>query len=232
MLDLLFFRRRPRNRFSPLLLIVGVLGLLMACILIGLGVPASFARSQDVRNLPRVEASALVSQPPGTRLLTTVQLPATAEVTEQGLVLFYIEERQAGGTPEGAVGNNNTSQGWQRVQAPPSPYRFVLPNGETVQAQFTPSVMFFNAQTLEPDAGAPPGERRIVGYLPQQALTLEATWEGNNLLTVRAAFAGAPDAYTRFMDNQPGGVFLMGIFCGITALLLLGAGVFLWIAGR
>lgn len=242
MLQWLLFGRRRRNRqsLSMLLLVVGVLACCLTGVAVAVGIPTGIARSWQVNDLPRVPPANLPNQPAGTTLLTTVQLPPLAAAqpastdplsSTHGLVVFYIEETLPVEGPDDTV----------RIQ-PPAPLEVPLPNGEPLRVQFAPAVSFLNAHELTAELPAQasadssatdaPPVRRWVGYLPEQALTIEGTWEGGDLLTARTCFAGSIDGYVDYWANAPWVMLWSGIFCGVTGALLLSVGFVLRMMGR
>ncbi len=101
--------------------------------------------------------------------------------------------------------------------------------------QFSAKTALLNTQQFEPgdQEGSGDGgrERRYVGYLPGQTLTVEGTWEGNGLLTARSCYAGTPDDYKASLARQPWLMLLTGIICGGLGITLLGVGFALRLLG-
>lgn len=240
-----FFRPRRRAGCSALLLVAGLLQCLATAALLTFGVPASWQRARAVKALPR-PGTALAELGAGTRAIFTVQVPPdrTRQSNVHGLALFYVETRSLDSTPEREPEDEATpslsSQPWEQTQPPPSPVTLRLTNGEPVTVRLSQSVSFLNAEEIEAGVasvsrqqkGLPPRERRYVGYLPGQTLAVEGTWEGNQTIIARTCYAGSPDDYVAYVAAQPGQMALSGLFCGVMAVLLMGAGVVLRVLGR
>jgi hypothetical protein len=113
-----------------------------------------------------------------------------------------------------------------------------LVNGALLTVQLPQKPSFLEAQRFEEEeapakANGPQRERRYVGYLPGQTLTVEGTWEGNDRLTARVFYAGTPDDYLNFLTyTQPGGALMMGAFCSVLGIFLLLAGGVLRLLGQ
>ncbi|MGB0389605.1 MAG: hypothetical protein ACPGWR_32695, partial [Ardenticatenaceae bacterium] len=128
------------------------------------------------------------------------------------------------------------------VEPPPPRFEMLLEDGSSLSVQFSPTLRqaqgapsFLNAQSFETEEenGQPNrAERRYVGYLPGQTLTVEGRWEGNGLFTADASYAGRPDDYVEYLRTQIGASFLMGIMCGGIGLVLLLVGGFMRMIGR
>ncbi len=223
LLGWLFGRRRRHSGVSIFLLLMGVLACLSGCPMAVFGVPYSWRRSEEVKSLPRPEPAELRALSPGTSVLIAAQLPPDTPVGPYGLALFYTEYRQQGTsesnkdeTPSGS------SSSWQIEQPPPQRIEMSLEDGTPLSVQIPFKTSFLKAQRFEEEGLESSGtERRHVGYLPGQTLTIEGTWEGNDLLTARTLYAGTPDDYQGYLASQPGTVLLMGTVCGGLGMGLL-----------
>ncbi|MCB9433680.1 MAG: hypothetical protein H6668_17045 [Ardenticatenaceae bacterium] len=225
------FRRR-RNGFSPVLLIFGILGIFMACGMTMCAVPASFMEGREVAGLDQPSGDELDALTPGTRALFAAQLSPEAAAGEQGLVLFYVEERplkqttDVDGNPMETVGDS-----WNRVTEPAGEMEMRADNGRLLTIQIPPGTTFMEAQRY--DEGDPGKEtRRTTGYLPGQAVTVDGTWQGNGIITATKLFGGNPEGYVTAVRAAPGQMLIFGLICGGLSVLLLGAGVVLRFLGR
>lgn len=223
---------RQRSRISPVLLIFGLLGLLMACGMTMCAVPASFLEGREVSRLEQPRGDELETLAPGTRALFAARLSAEAAVGEQGLALFYVEERplvetiDEDGDPAQTAGNT-----WERVTEPAEKMEMQADNGRSLTVQIPPGTTFLEAQQYEEgDTGRE--TRRTVGYLPGQVVTVDGTWQGNGIITAGKLFGGNPEGYITAVRAAPGQMLIFGLICGGLSLLLLGVGVALRLLGR
>ena len=97
--------------------------------------------------------------------------------------------------------------------------------------QLAANATFLNTQRFE-ETAADGVERRVVGYLPGQAIAAEGTWEGANLVTARTLYGGSIEAYVAHVSRQPGRLLTYGGICGGISLALLAAAAVLRILGR
>lgn len=219
--------RRNRRGFSVVLLIFGIFGCVAGCPLALFGAPYSIIRSRQVAALPRPEPAQLRATAPGTSLLIAAQIAPDAPADSHGLALAYVEARQIGGQQDREAGTPGTgSSSWQIEQPPPPTFEMQLLDGEPVTIQMTAKPSFLNAQRIEARGESvetePRTERRFVGYLPGQTLTVEGVWEGSNRITAGAFYSGTPDDYLNFLTyTQPAGALLMGLVCGLLGLVLV-----------
>ena len=96
--------------------------------------------------------------------------------------------------------------------------------------QLPEDVVFANARVFEEEQDGV--SRRSVGYLPGQALTVEGTYEGGNLITAHTLYAGSPEAYIDYLQHQPGQLTVSGMICGGAGLILLLAAAVLRLLGH
>jgi hypothetical protein len=162
-------------------------------------------------------------------VLAVAQVPPDASAGPYGLALFYVEYRQQN-NPDGneAEATRASSYSWQIEKPPPQKVELLLEDGTPLLVHIPFKTSFLQAQQFEEQEKG----RRYIGYLPGQTLTVEGTWEGNDLLTAHAFYAGTPDDYRNFLAHQPGAVLLMGMVCGGLGLGLLGIGSVLRLLGR
>lgn len=221
--------RRRRRRAGIGCLLMGI-GLLMSCSasFMLVSAPVTWWRARSLAALPQPTPAALATLPPGTHIILTAQLPPTMPSDANGLVLFYIESLAAA-TP---VSGTPTAALWKRILAPPSRVDMRLSTGEPLLAQLPPTVVFLNAQEVALD-NKPLGEseRRAVGYVAGQVLTMQGAWEGNQLFTANELYAGGAKEYLAYWQNLPGLGLLMGSICGGVGLFLLICGALLRFVG-
>jgi hypothetical protein len=112
----------------------------------------------------------------------------------------------------------------------------LLSNGRPLSVQFSSQTAFLNAQRFEEESVeslvGSGRERRYVGYLPGQALTVEGTWEGGELLTARTCYAGTPEDYSTYLARQPWIMLAAGVTCGGLGVSLLVIGFALRLLGK
>lgn len=222
------FRRRRKEGASSILLILGVLGLLMACPLTLFGVPLSISRAREVASLPRPQAAELASFPIGSEGLFTAQIPNAAAVNDQGLAIAYTETRPLNReTGDDAPANTN----WVRETPPPNSVLLNLDNGQPLEVQLTSSTSFANSETIDlaPGDGV---ERRMHGYRPGQTLTVEGVWEGNGRVSAQTLFHGSADAFAENTASAPGNLLIFGLVCLCLSLGLAAAGGAMRFFGR
>lgn len=225
------FRRR-RQRTSIIFFILGGLGLFMACGLTTCGVPASILRWREVAALDQPAPAELDRLPPGTTALFTGQIPPDAAAEERGLALWYVEERPEETFVEGDDGEERSqSRSWTRTTPPPGQVMLTQTNGRLLTVQLPENVTFMEAQIYEEGEPSNP-TRRTVGFLPGQALTIEGSWQGNDLLIADTLFAGSPDSFVTAVRAMPGQMLIFGLICGVISLLLLGFGLAMRLTGR
>ena len=228
-------RRRRRPGVSILFLLIGLLGLLSSCAMLAFGIPSAFLRSKEVKALPRPDPSELRSLASGTSALVVARLDPEGPTDRHGLALFYVESRRTSGSSDGEEedAEKSSSTLWQKAVPAPQKIEMFLEDETSLMVQFSATATFLNAERFEDqDLGSQGEERRTVGYLPGQTLTIEGTWEGDGLFTSRAVYAGGLDEYARYRASQPGTSLLQGLICGGIGVLLLGIAAILRIAGR
>ncbi len=224
--------RKQRARFSAFVLIIAVLACGISLLISTFVVYLNWAKAREVAGLPRPAPAELRALAPGTRVVIVASLPADAPVSAAGLALFYIERPSAShSTATAAATPAFSSAQWQMETPPPAKMDMVLEDGTILSVQIPQTTSFLNEQTIElGDGGGKP--RRHVGYLPRQTLAIDGAWEGNNVLTARAFYAGRVQDYQAFMNNQPGQTFFSGLICGGIGILMLLLGIVLRIFGK
>lgn len=186
-----------------------------------------------MKSLPRPEEPAeLRAFSPGTSVLVVAQLPPDATAGPYGLALFYTEYREKSDEDDKTGTPGGTSSSWRTERPPPARVTMLLEDGTPLLVQISRKTSFLKAQQFEEEDWLTDKERRYVGYLPGQTLTVEGTWEGNDLLTARTFYAGTPDDYLSFLASQPGVVLLIGMVCGGVGIGLLAIGGILRLLGR
>jgi len=207
--------RRGRNRSGVgcLFLAVGIFAALTS--VVGLvSAPMSWMESRTVGRLPQPPAAELSSLARGTEMLMPAQLPLEDVTAGHGLVLFYSEA-----FVDGDAASEET--GWQREPQPQWLNEVRLDDGTILSIQLPVNAKLHNATTVDdPDENG----RRYVGYLPGQAVILRGSWEGDNLMTAEALYAGTIDDYQRYLSRQPGYAMLAGMLCGGISLIFLMVG--------
>jgi hypothetical protein len=211
------------------LLIVGVAGLIFACLGAVVAGPLSMAEARRVRNLPRPEPAALVRLEPGTRALVMANAPNEVG-HELGLSVYYVEYRKVppGGTPTPSANADRAYQ-WQRMEVSTAP--LMLAAGGDVQVRPALDASFRRAEQTTQRWGYD-RERRIVGYLPGQALAVDGAWQGNGLFVANVLYPGTIDEYVDEASRAPGRLIGGSIVCASLCGLALVAGVVLRILGR
>jgi len=218
----------PRRKagLSVLFLIGGLFACFNTLVLGVLGVPFTFLKAREAAALPRPTADALQTLSPGTSALVTARLPLDMEAGPYGLGLYSVElSRSAAG--EDSVSDDTETGLWKLETPPPQWVTLLLDNGYDLRVQMPETVSFLNANTFE-EADT----RRYKGFLPGQTLTIEGTWEGDDLMTARALYAGSSDAYVSYLREQPGMSFVGSAFCGGVGIVLLCVALVLRFAGR
>ncbi len=228
-------RRRRRAGISTPLLIFGGLGLVMACLTLFIGVPATFMRARTVRALPQYRAADLATLAPGEAGLFTARIPAEALTDADGFALAVLRQRIHDENPDVAnlrEGEDGPSRDWRVVEPLPVEFDLDLDDGTTVKLLLPNNTGLQNAETLEYADEDRLYEYEKKGYRAGQTLTIEGTWESNNTITASYLFNGSPSGYVEHTRNTIGGAFLASISCGLMAVLMAGAGVFLRLTGR
>ena len=231
--------RRRRGGVAVLILLLGLFACVSSCGLTVIAAPAGLVRGIQAGRLPQSSPEELATLTPGSIILINAQIPREAPTAAHGLALFYEEARTFGKTSESSETENTNASAtdWRTTQAPPSSTTLNLSNGAELTVQIPANPSFLNAEIIDaPETRNEDGSReeaRAVGYLPGQTLTIEGTWEGENHLTGREFFAGSTDDYLYYLRfTQPGGILLMGLFCGSVGIILLIIGGGLRILGR
>lgn len=232
-------RRSRRSGLSAILLFIGILSCPITCMMVGFGVPATWMQFREIQALPQPSPAELTTVAPGTRMLSAAQLAPDMPIGPHGLVLFYIEEsvpRRATEDDNDATKAQTSSSDWHRYQLPPLQVEMLLDGNEPVIVQLPPTISFLNAQQVEETENTSESNQerilRYTGYLPNQILTIEGTWEGNNIITAQTVYAGRLDDYLDYLANQPGTLFLSGIMCGVMGVFLVGVGLILRMLGK
>ena len=230
-------RRRRNSGISILILLVSVCACISGFTMVFLGVPFTFYRSREAASLPRPDSAQLQKLAPGTHVLVTAQIPPDAPTGPYELSLFYVEAAKERNSEQGqATRSSNTSE-WEIVEPPPPRFEMLLRDQSPISVQFPAKRnLFLNAESFNEEAGSSRNDtgrnRRYIGYLAGQNLTIEGRWEGNGLFTADASYAGTPDDYVSYLRNQIGLSFLMGMMCGGIGFVLLIVGGFLRFIGR
>lgn len=238
LLGWLLGRRRRSSSLPAFLVLMGALSCLVALPTVVFGPVFGWTRAREVASLAKPEEPAeLRALPAGTRVLITAQIPPNSPPGPYGLALYYVEYRQPGTpTPKGEEGTATATPQWQREKAPPEGIDLLLSNGQPLSVQFSSQTAFLNAQRFEEEIVENPvggeRERRYVGYLPGQALTVEGTWEGGDLLTARTCYAGTPEDYSAYLARQPWIMLAAGGVCGAIGVSLLAIGLGLRLLGK
>jgi hypothetical protein len=231
-------RRRRSSGLPVFLVLMGALSCLVALPTIVFGPVFGWTRAREVASLANPEEPAeLRALASGTRVLITAQIPPDSPPGPYGLALYYVEYRQPG-TPNPTVeaGTATATPQWQREKLPPKGIELLLSSGQPLSVQFSSQTAFLNAQRFEEEVVESPvsrgRERRYVGYLPGQALTVEGTWEGGGLLTARTCYAGTPGDYSAYLARQPWIMLAAGGACGGLGVSLVVVGLVLRLLGR
>jgi hypothetical protein len=217
------FRRRKAGG-SIVVLIFGVFACLSGLTATLMGAPLAWWRAREAARLPRPTVAELETLPPGTDALFTGWVPASDFDLNlpHGLVLYKVEraaETEGTATP-------GPSATWVLETPPQDRIRFQLTEDDAVTLQLPEDVSFANAHVSFANAHVFETQedgvtRRYTGYLPDQTLTVEGTWERPNLVTARALTAGPPDAYVAHLRRQPGQLAVGGAVCGGMGFVLL-----------
>lgn len=226
------FGRQRRRRAGVGCLLIG-LGLLVGCsaVLTLVSAPLSWLRARTIAALPQPAPAELTSLAPGAHIIVTAQLPPDLPADDSGLAVFYVEVNTV--TPSGAgTPATPTATHWQRILPPPRRVGMMLPNAHPLLVQLPPEINFLNAQQVALDGKTPDeSERRAVGYVAGQVLTMQGTWEGNSLFTASELYAGGPNEYLAYWQQMPGLGLAVGLVCGGVALFLLISGMLLRLVG-
>jgi hypothetical protein len=190
----------------------------------------SMAEARRVRNLPRPEPAALARLEPGTRALMMANAPKEVN-NELGLSVYYVEYRRIppGGTPTPSA-NSDPAYKWQRTEVSTSPLT-LADGGNGVEVRLALDAQLRDAEQTTQSWGYD-RERRIVGYMPGQALVVDGEWQGNGLFTANVLYPGSISAYVEEASKAPGRIFTGSIVCASFCLLALVAGIVLRILGR
>jgi len=232
LLNTLLGYRRRRTQISGCVLAVGVLACLSSFLLSTVVVYLNWAGARQAAALPRPNLAELRALSPGTQVLIAASLPVNAPTGPTGLALFYTERPTDWDSESSRPTPSAQSSQWEMASPPPARMDMLLEDGTLLSIQIPQKTSFLNKQTVNLETGADETPMRHVGYLPGQALTVNSTWEGNDLLTARALYAGSITAYQTYLDSQPGNTLLAGLMCGGTGIGLLVLGIFLKVLGR
>ncbi len=228
-------RRRRQTGLSIFLFIFGIMGAIGGCGMVFIGVPFSLYQATQVATLPQPSPAELQGTSAGTVMLLAAQLPQMTVEETHGLALFYVETRTTTATPTTGTPESSTTQ-WEKTQDAPLSETMQLSDGTNLDVQISSAATFYNAEQIESTGesdGTTQTERRTVGYLPGQTLTLEGSWEGNNRFIAQNLYAGTPDAYVNFRSvSQPISTLMMGLFCGVIGIILIVVAGGLRITGR
>lgn len=212
-------RRRRSAGFSSLILIVSLMGLLMACSLTFLGVPLSLMRARRVRGLPQVTAQELPALEPGSKGLYSLRAPRQATADYQGMVLAIEDFRLLESQDEE---RSSTVGKWRPVDEKARTVELSATDGRQISLLLPLDVSYLEAQeTLVIEEGR---ELRRRGYLPRQVVTVEGSWQGDDLLVARTVYGGPIDAYTVSASAAPAQALFTSLLCGLMSLVLLVAG--------
>jgi hypothetical protein len=221
------FRRRKAG-WSVVVLIFGCFACLSGLTATVMGAPLAWWRAREVARLPRPSVDNLETLPPGTDVLLTGWIPASAfDLNRPHSLVLYRVERAA---ETGGTATPGASLTWALETPPQERIRFQLTEAEALTLQLPEDVTFVNARTFE-EAGEA-GTLRYTGYLPDQTLTVEGRWERPQLVTARTLYGGPPDAYVAHQRRQPGQLALGGAVCGGMGLVLLGVAAVLRLMGK
>lgn len=210
------FRRRKAG-LSIVVLMFGIFACLSGLTATLMGAPLAWWRAREAARLPRPLVTDLEALPPGTDALFTGWVPASEFDLNRphGLVLYKVEraaESEGTATP-------GPSTPWVLETPPRDRIRFQLTENDAVTLQLPEDVAFANAHVFEAQEDGV--TRRYTGYLPDQTLTVEGTWERADFVTAQSLYAGPPDAYVAHLRRQPGQLALGGALCGGTGFVLL-----------
>lgn len=218
-----FFRRRQPSGVSFLLLFFGVFGLCTGCGGLVFGVPAGFVRAGEVRRMEQPSSAELDSQISGSTIIIAAQIPSDSPATD-GFALFYTEERLSGTPTADNPDPSLDDRDWMRTEDRTDRLVLVMNDSREITVQFPTTVSFINAQERETDLDGGIRERTTRGYIPGQTLAIEGSWEGDNLLTAKTAYAGTVDEFVSYVGRTPYAVFGGSIFCLILSIAFLGFG--------
>jgi hypothetical protein len=221
------FRRRKAG-LSIVVLMFGIFACLSGLTATLMGAPLAWWRAREAARLPRPLVTDLEALPPGTDALFTGWVPASEFDLNRphGLVLYKVEraaESEGTATP-------GPSTPWVLETPPRDRIRFQLTENDAVTLQLPEDVAFANAHVFEAQEDGV--TRRYTGYLPDQTLTVEGTWERADFVTAQSLYAGPPDAYVAHLRRQPGQLALGGALCGGTGFVLLLVAAILRLLGK
>ncbi len=216
-------------------MIFGAFGLVMACLTLFVAVPATFMRARTVRALPQFQAAELATLGAGEAGLFTARIPADATTDEDGFALAELQRKIHDENPEVAnlrEGEEGPSRDWVVAEPLPAEIILELDDGSQVTVLLPNNTSLQNAEVLEYDDAEKLYAYEKKGYRAGQTLTIEGTWETNDTITASYLFNGSASGYVEHTRNSIGGAFLAAISCGMLAVLMAGAGVFLRLTGR
>ncbi len=218
----LWRRRRRSGGLSTLLVILGIFSCITATTLSVIGAPLAWWRAREVASYPQPQPSELGTIAAGTPVLLAARLPVDGAVGAHGLALYKVEVFRD------AQEDTDTAAGWRLETPPPARVPLLLADDRRITAQLPENIALTNAETFESE------ERKVrtIGYLPGQALTVEGTWEGRDLITATSLYAGTPEAYVEYRRNQPGISLLGAGFCGSVSLGLFVVALALHLSGH
>ena len=230
--SILGIRQERRNKWIAFFMGAGTLTCLAAAVLGVVMIPKNIASGVRVSGYPRPSPTELATLASGTDILITVQLPPNIDASEEnhGLVLFYVERRETARSKNGTPVSTRTPASDRPIRERDviSKMDLLLANGKPLTLRIPAETSLGNAQKIKAEEEHTDVriERTFVGYGPGQLLTIEGTWEGNQLVTTHALFAGTPEAYIRDLSvTQPLQVLSTSLCCGGLGAVLLVLGL-------